>query len=128
MKRPGSKRHGTKKFLGVIMAVGIIAAGTYAFTAANTVPDTKAGIDSGTISGFDITNVTYDNTLDPESIATYSFDLDAAATRVDAKIDASQLTYDTCVNTLANSWTCTANGLLGVDTLDADELTVVAVQ
>jgi len=127
MKRPGSKRHGTKKFLGVIMAVGIIAAGTYAFTATNTVEATQAGDGVGTISGFDVTNVTYtQDPLDPTLLSGYSFTLDGDATSVDARTVTGQLTWDLCVEGLPNEWSCTPPP--GTTVASLNELRVIAVQ
>jgi len=127
MKRPGSKRHGTKKFLGVIMAVGIIAAGTYAFTATNTVEATQAGDGVGTISGFDVSNVTYtQDALDPTLLSGYSFTLDGDATSVDARTVTGQLTWDLCVEGLLNEWSCTPPPGTTVESLN--ELRVIAVQ
>ena len=127
MKRPGSKRYGTRKALGVILVVGLVAAGTYAFTATNTVDASNAGDGNAAISGYDVTNVTYtQNPLDPTLLSTYSFTLSAAATSVDAKVVAAQATYDTCVEGLLNTWTCTAP--LGTTVESLDNLRVIAVQ
>ncbi len=54
----------TKKFslvrlVTVFMLVAVIAAATYAFAAANTVPASYAGDGSGAISGFVISNIHY---------------------------------------------------------------------
>ena len=127
MKRPGSKKYGTRKALGVILVVGLVAAGTYAFTATNTVAASKAGDGAAAITGYNVTNVTYtQNPVDPTLLATYTFTLDAAASSVDAKVVSGQLTYDNCVGGLLNSWTCTPPAGTTVQSLD--NLRVIAVQ
>lgn len=45
------------KFLLVLFVVAAISLSAYAFAAANTVPDTKAGDGSGTVSGYNVTSV-----------------------------------------------------------------------
>ena len=85
MKRPGSKKHGTKKFLGVIMAVGVIAAGTYAFTAGNTVPASNAGDgeSAGGVTGYAVSSLDYnENATNPDLIDSVDFILDKPADRV----------------------------------------------
>jgi hypothetical protein len=69
-----------KSRLGIVLIAGsavlVLAALFYAFAAANIVPETGAGVGSGTITGYTITNVTYtlDNT-DPSLITAVDFDL-----------------------------------------------------
>lgn len=88
MKRPGSKKHGTKKVLGLVMVVGIIAAGTYAFTAANTVPATKAGDGAGAITGYTVSSIEYQpDSANPDLIDGVRFLLDTAAETVKAQIN-----------------------------------------
>ena len=124
--RPGRK-HGTKKTLGLVLVVGVVAAASFAFTAQNTVEATQAGDGNEAISGFDISDVTYtQNPLDPTLLATYSFTLDGDASSVDARTVSTQVGYDTCVEGLLNRWTCTAPAATTIEALNT--LRVIAVQ
>ena len=120
MKRPGSKKHGTKKFLGVIMAVGIIAAGTYAFTAGNTVPASNAGDGEsvGGVTGYTVSNLDYnENLTNPDLIDSVDFMLSGSADRVRVQLEDAGSWYS-CVpdftldatgallTGVLNSWEC----------------------
>jgi hypothetical protein len=62
--------------LALAVALGLV---TYALTASNTVPVTKAGAGAGIISGYSVTNVRYGlNATDPRKIDSVAFDLDTA--------------------------------------------------
>lgn len=117
------------RFVALLAISGLFAIAAYAFTASNTVPDTRAGDGAGAITGYTVTNVTYNlDALDPTKIASYEFDLDATAKTVKAKTSAAQATYDTCANTVLapNHWTCTPAVAPAV--LATDNLRVIAVQ
>jgi hypothetical protein len=106
---------------------GLLSAGTYAFTASNTVAATRAGDGNAAVTGFAVTNVTYNpSAVDPTLLASYEFDLDGVATTVNAKPVSTQLAYDSCTNTLGNHWTCPAT--VGTTILSLDNLRVVATQ
>jgi polyisoprenoid-binding protein YceI len=91
--------------LAVVAVAAAALVGAYAFTASNTIADPgQAGIGTGTITGYAVSNVTY--TIDSSAPATWSFvnfDLSADATQVQVKLDDSN-------NTLTSSgWVdCTA--------------------
>lgn len=117
MKRPGSRKHGTKKVLGLVMVVGIIAAGTYAFTAANTVPATKAGDGVGAISGYTVSSVEYTtDAADPSLIDAVRFVLDTAAETVKAQINADS----TVTGSADSAWSTCTN--IGGSLLDLGDL------
>ena len=62
--------------LGIVGSIGFSA---YAFTATNTVPNSKAGEGTSTVSGYTITNIDYTlNGTDPSSIDADDFDLSAS--------------------------------------------------
>ena len=103
-----------------------LAFAAYAFTAANTVPASKAGDGDGAISGYVVSSVAYVLATDPANIDRVTFNLDAAAGQVRAKVDASSSTYASCTNTAGFSWSCDFSTDPAV--LDADELRVIAVQ
>jgi len=116
-----------------ILFVGlIITASVYAFAAANTVVESGTGEGSEVISGYTVSNITYDTNDDgdPSTLDEVTFDLAATTgagtpTEVFAQVDASSSSWFTCSAGTPPSWACTITSTL---TLDADELTVVAAQ
>lgn len=125
MLRTRSRR---RRRTAVIIAVAAaLAFAAYAFTAANTVPASKAGDGSGTISGYTVSNIAYQlEALDPANIDSVSFTLDAAAGTVKAKVVAVSLTYTDCANTGGFNWSC--NFAINPTVVSADDLRVIAVQ
>jgi len=103
----------------------LLATGAYAVTATNVVPATKAGDGSGPVSGYTISNVVYtlDNTS-PQNIASWQFDLDAAASTVQSKLVSASGAYTACVHGAGFHWTCT----LSTTVASANQLRVIAVQ
>jgi hypothetical protein len=62
------------KILLIALAVIAVAGGTYAFAAANTVPDSAVGYKASTVSGYTITNIVYDlNSTDPTKVDAITF-------------------------------------------------------
>jgi hypothetical protein len=118
------------KILLVALVVVAVAATVYALAAANTVPGTRAGSGSGTISGYTISNVTYTlNGTDPTTLDSVSFDLSASATTVRVKLVASGSAWYSCTHDLVvlTHWTCdTTADHPAIDTLD--QLSVVAAE
>lgn len=126
MKRPGRKQHGTKKVLGLVMVVGIIAAGTYAFTAGNTVPDSNAGDGSAPagVTGYVVSSLDYnENATNPDQIDSVDFELDGDADRVRVQLVAGGPWYDCALPTgggtildpitseiLGTQWECPTSG------------------
>lgn len=67
------------RYLALVMLVLIFAASAYAFAATNTVANSKAGDGTGTISGFNITNVDYTvKAANPTEVSEVKFTLDTA--------------------------------------------------
>ena len=113
------------RLVASLALVVMLAFAAYAFTAANTVPDTKAGDGSGTISGYTVTNVAYQlEATNPANLESVSFTLDATAGTVRAKVVAASTTYTACTNTGANNWSCDFATTPTV--LSADQLRVIA--
>jgi hypothetical protein len=112
--------------LGAVLLLAVaVMAGAYGFTATNSVPSTKAGDGSGTISGYTVSGVTY--TLlgtDPQKIASVSFTLDASASTVKITLDGS--TWLSCTGGPTN-WSC-STGASGFPVASATQLRVVAIQ
>ena len=112
----------------VFMIAATILAGSYAFTAANTVPASKAGDGSGAVTGYTVTNVHYTlNGTDPSKIDAVSFTLNTAvATGGTLKItlDGGTNWFSCTVNTTTPS--CTTTGAGQPTVLAAANLRVVA--
>jgi hypothetical protein len=93
----------------VLVLSGAIVAGTYAFTAANTVPATKAGDGTGTVTGYVVSSVHYNlNATNPANIDSVTFTLDSApvaGSTLRAQLAAAGNWY-TCTNA-ATAVTCT---------------------
>jgi hypothetical protein len=63
----------------VLVLSAAIVAGTYAFTAANTVPQSYAGDGSGTVSGYTVSSIHYNlNATNPANIDSVQFSVDVA--------------------------------------------------
>jgi hypothetical protein len=114
----------------IILIVALVFASTaYAMAASNTLADAgRAGDGSNTVSGYTVTGVTYNlNATNPALVASVEFDLDAAASDVQASLSdaASNETFaDSCSST-GNHWTCT---FTGVTALEAADFRVIAAQ
>lgn len=111
------------KVLLVVFVIVAISASAYAFAAANTVPDTKAGDGSGAVSGYTVTSVAYTlNGTNPSTLDSVSFDLGAAATQVEVQLVSAGSWY-ACTLDAGTVWECDTTGLT-VATID--QLRVVA--
>ena len=86
---------GLKSLIGTVAAVAVVAGGSYAFTASNTVPTTQAGHGSGTVSGYTVTSVGYTlNASTPTNIDAVTFTISpATATTVKAQLVAAGTWY-----------------------------------
>jgi len=121
----------TLRLLTMLGLLLILSTTAYGFAAANTVPESGAGDGLGTISGYDVTNVTYTlNATTPTNIDKVTFDIDptagaSAPTTVKAKLVTASSTWFACTNTAGTTWDCTVTG---VTATAADELRVVAAQ
>ena len=91
---------GLKSLIGTVAAVGVVAGGSYAFTASNTVPTTQAGQGTGTVSGYTVSSVAYTlNGSTPTNIDAVTFTISpASATTVKAQLVAAGTWYS-CTNT-----------------------------
>lgn len=113
--------------LGAVLAAGVVAMGAHAFTASNTVPDTKAGVGAGTISGYAVTDVAYTFSADGTDITGVGFNLDGLADTVQVKLFAGD-TWHSCTpgTTAANAkYAATCTGFT-VANASATELSVLA--
>ena len=121
---PSRKRRG--RLLATLVVAGVLATATYAFTASNTVPASRAGDGSGAISGYTVSGVAYTlNATYPSNLDSVAFTLDAAASVAKIKLVAAGSTWYSCTNPSANNWTCSTTGAA---VAPADQLQVVATQ
>ena len=107
MSVPNDRRRRRRRTILIVLAAAGLSLFTFAFTAANIVPGSKAGDGAGTITGYTVSNVQY--TLDatkPANIESVAFALDSAAGTVKAKLIAASGTYTDCANTGGNNWSC----------------------
>jgi hypothetical protein len=115
------------KIVFTLIAVLAIAVASYAFAAANTVPDTKAGDGTGAVSGYTVTSIVYTlNATDPDTLDSVSFDLGAAAAtgKVKAQLVATTGDWYACTQVgVTTVWTCDTTGLTASS---IDQLRVVA--
>jgi hypothetical protein len=64
------------KVLLIVMVVLVIAGGTYAFAAANSVPDSAAGYAANAVPGYTVSNIVYDlDAADPTIVDAVTFDI-----------------------------------------------------
>jgi hypothetical protein len=113
------------KIAFAVIAVLVLSVAAYAFAAANTVPDTKAGDGVGVVSGYDVTSVEYTlNGTDPSTLDSVAFDVGAAAIKVEAQLVATTGSWYACTQVgVTTVWTCNTTGL---DVSTIDQLRVVA--
>lgn len=121
------------RYFAVLLLALIFAVSAYAFAAANVVPESGAGDGDADISGYTITNVTYNTNTDsdPSTIDMVSFDMAptagaGAATEVFVKLVSTGSTWYTCSAGATYDWDCNIGG--AVTTLAANELRVIAAQ
>ncbi len=119
----------TTRLLLVTMLIALVGAATYAFTASNTVPGSKAGEGTGAISGYTVSNIHYTiDSSDATLLSTVDFDLSAAANDVKITLSNGGQVYD-CGSAGAGpsfSVSCDVTGV-PASINPADNLTVVAV-
>lgn len=132
------KRHGKARLMGIALVIGVLAAGTYAFTNSNTVGTSYAGQGQGNITGYVLSNIDYtESATNPHKVQSVEFDLDQPADVVkvsvinsaDTVAGATTQTWYTCT-AVGNRWTCPtgATDLLRPEMSAANELDVVAYQ
>lgn len=119
-----------KKCCRILVApalIGVVGLGGYAFTAANTVPATKAGDGAGAISGYTVSGVSYSlNATNPSNIDSVAFSVNTtppAGSKMKVKLVASGSTWYNCTN-VATALTCATTSPQAT-VASADELRVV---
>lgn len=105
------------------LVIVIIASTTCAFASENTDLPNPAGEGTGTISGYEVTNIGYHLNTDPARIDSVTFTLNAPATVVKIKLVDAGSTWYECTVLSSNNWTCDTPG---TTTESVDTLTVSA--
>jgi len=129
MRSPGRK-NGHKRLLGIILVLGLLTVGTYAFTNSNTfaagVPAAGDSGNTGAISGYVISNVNYVLDLASQTtITSYTFNLDGAAAYVKGSLNGGS-TWDACTAAASSPYLVTCTPVTPVSTASATNLRVVA--
>ena len=92
----------SRALLGGAVLAGAFGVAGFAFTASNSVPDTKAGDGTGAVSGYSVSSVHYGlNGTDPTKADSVSFTLDStpvAGSTIKTKVGGN---WYTCTNTAA---------------------------
>lgn len=118
------------RVLVALAIIAILATAAYGFAASNTVQKSRAGDGSGAISGYTVTNISYQiDTTDPGLIAGVTFDTNVAAKTVKAQLTANGSWYQ-CTGSNNNlTWTCApVSPDPETSVAAADPLRVVAAQ
>ena len=122
------RRKGHSAFAAVLLAA-TLASGSYALTAANTVPESKAGDGEGTVSGYTASAIHYTlNATDPGTADSVTFTLNSvpvAGSTLKAQVQDGG-GWHNCTNALAIV-TCSF-GVTGEPVAEIDQLRVVAAQ
>ena len=108
---------------GAGLAVAVLVGTGFAFTAGNTVPDTKAGEGVGTITGYNVASVHYTlNTADPSKVDQVSFAVDTApvaGSTVRVRLDSTGTTWYSCTFTGVNVTCVTTSPQAGLPAANA---------
>ena len=97
---------------------------TYAFASSNTGNSELAGHGAESISGYVVSNVSYEQGKDLSKIASVSLSLNAPAVKVQIKLSTDQANWYNCINVSGNNWNCNANNS---SIRSANELQVIAL-
>jgi hypothetical protein len=117
----------TGRLAAVILLTGVLVAGTYAYTAANTVPASKAGDGSGAVSGYTVSAVHYNlNASSPQNVdsVTFTLDSDPGSGTIKAQVDGTN--WYTCSH-VTTAVTCTTTSPQAT-VLGATSLRVIVAQ
>ena len=127
------KSRGKARIFGAVAFAGLMGVGSYAFTASNSVEASNAGQGSQTISGYDVSGITYglDTSTGTANVSSVSFNLanqgtgTAAPSNVKARLTGTG-TYQSCVkNVVTSKWDCNFTGITALSTASLD---VTAIQ
>lgn len=110
-----------------IFVVGIVSStvgfATYAYASSNSGTQV-AGEAAVPISGWDMSNLSYQLSDDPRLVQAITFDLNTSADNVSARLDSTG-SFTNCINTAGFHWECSFPG--GVQVSRINEIRVVAI-
>ena len=112
------------KLFAFALFLGIVVFTMSAFASSNSGPN-LAGEAAMPISGWVISNLDYQYSDNPSIINSVTFDLDAPAEQVAAKLVSSSTEFAACTNVGGYHWQC--NFHAGVEISSMDEIRVIAV-
>jgi archaellin len=114
------------RYLLAAVAAAVVAPAAYAFTAANTVPNSNAGSGAGTISGYTVSNVSYTlNATNPQNVDQVAFTVSPTSGTVKVQVVSGGSWY-ACTNS-SGSVTCATTSPQAT-AAGVNQLTVVAAQ
>jgi hypothetical protein len=114
------------RYLLAAAAAAVVAPAAYAFTAANTVPNSNAGSGAGTISGYTVSSVAYTlNGTNPQNVDQVAFTISPTSGTVKVQVVSGGSWY-ACTNS-AGSVTCATTSPQATAAA-VNQLTVVAAQ
>ena len=111
--------------LVALLAV-VLAAASYAFAAANTVPGSTAGSGTGAVSGYTASSVSYTLNTDPSKVDAITFTLSPTSTSAVKVKYTNAGSWSTCTNDGSGHITCDYSGS-PIALSAIDNLTIVAV-
>jgi hypothetical protein len=112
------------KLFAFALFVGVVMFTMSAFASSNSGPN-LAGAAAVPIGGWAISNLDYQMSDDPSLVRSVTFDLDAPAQQVSAKLVSNSTEFTACTNVGAYHWQC--NFHVGVEVSSMDEFRVIAV-
>jgi len=107
----------------ILLIVASSAFAMSAFASSDTHPAAISGEGVSAISGYNVTNISYQSGSDPSRIDSVSFTLNTTANFVKIRLIASQPKWYDCNSINGNDWICDTTG---ASLKSADQLTVVA--
>ena len=100
----------TLKGILILFAAVVIASTTYAFASSSTLVPGSKGEGVGGISGYAVTNVTYQFNADPTKIDQVMFTLDSNAVTVKIELNDAAPTWYGCSLVTDKEWSCRTDG------------------
>ena len=119
-----------RRYVLAALLAAIVAASGFAFAAQNTVAGSRAGDGNGTVSGYNVSAISWDlNDANPQAIDDVTFTLDATANelrvRVRESVDGWSNWTAAGACTGGPTYTCDLTGL-GIETVEVAELEVAS--
>jgi hypothetical protein len=121
-----------RRYVLAALLAAIVAASGFAFAAQNTVAGSRAGDGNGTVSGYNVSAISWDlNDTNPQTVDDVTFTLDAAANEVKVRVRESVDGWSgwtaagDCASGGGNTYTCNLTAL-NLETVEVVELEVAS--